>query len=263
MLFDHLAWKETRNLAGKVFLVPLGSLEQHSLHLPLVTDTAIVSAVSSRIEARDAERVVLLPTQWLGHSPHHRRFACVSLDVQPYIDMICGLCRSLVTLGARKILLLNGHGGNDIPCKAALRVLKSDYEGRPDVYIVYAAYWSLAAREFASLRTSPPGGMGHAGEMETSVMLFLHSDLVRADQAAADGPYAEGPLRVRDLIQSPPYYIVNEFDEISRNGAIGMPEHASREKGEKFLEAAVNAASAFIDEFSKWHYQEEAAERKR
>jgi len=262
MMLDQLTWKEAGKLEGYVFLVPLGSLEQHGPHLPLVTDTAIVSAVSERIEARHPGRVILLPTQWLGHSPHHRRFACVSLDVQAYIGMICGICRSLVTLGAQKILLLNGHGGNDIPCKAALRGLKSEYENRPDVYIAYTAYWSLAAREFAAIRTSPPGGMGHAGEMETSVMLALHPDSVRTDKAAADGPFAEGPLRVRDLIQSQPYYIVNEFDEISRNGAIGMPEHASREKGEQFLEAAVKAAGDFIREFSKWRYQEDAAKRR-
>ena len=74
-------------------------------------------------------------------------------------------------MGARKIFLLNGHGGNDIPCKAAQRQLKSEFAALADLYIVYATYWNLAAAEFEKIRSSPVGGMGHACEMETSVML--------------------------------------------------------------------------------------------
>jgi len=259
MLIERLSWDEARKLADRVFLVPLGSMEQHGPHLPLLTDTAIVSEISRAVEKRDPERVVLLPAVWLGHSPHHRRFACVSLDLGPYIGMICGLCQSLVALGARKILLLNGHGGNDIPCKAALRELKSEFENRPDIYIVYATYWNLAAREFSAIRTSPRGGMGHAGEMETSVMQAIHPELVRMEKASADGPFSEGSYRVSDMLAGQPYHLVNEFDEISRTGTIGMPEYASREKGEQFLKAAVEAVSAFIDEFRAWRYQESAA----
>lgn len=263
MLIEHLTWNEIRKVEDGVFLVPLGSLEQHGPHLPLITDTAIISAVSNRAEERDPARVILLPTQWLGHSPHHRRFACVSLDLYPYVSMICGICESLVELGARKILLLNGHGGNDVPCRAALRELKSKYANRPEIYIVYAAYWSLAANQMSAIRTSPPGGMGHAGEMETSVMLVLHPQWVRLEGAAADGPFAQGPFRVRDLLRAQPYYIVNEFDEVSRTGTIGMPEQATKEKGEQFLEAAVQSVNAFIAEFSTWRFQENASKPER
>lgn len=262
MLIEQLTWSEARKLAGRIFLAPLGSLEQHGPHLPLVTDTAIVSEISRQVEKRDPEGVVLLPTLWLGHSPHHRRFACVSLNQQSYIAMVVGLCSSLVELGAKKILLLNGHGGNDIPCKAALRELKSALETRPDVYIAYAAYWNLAAREFSAIRSSPPGGMGHACEMETSMMEVIRPELVRLEKASSDGPYDQGAYRVSDMLSPQPYYVVNEFDEISRNGAIGMPEHASKEKGERFLSAAVEAVIAFIKEFRTWNYQESAAERR-
>lgn len=263
MEIAHLGWEDARRLDGCIFIVPLGSLEQHGLHLPLVTDTAIVSEISRRVEKSDPERIVLLPALWLGHSPHHRRFACVSLDLRPYVEMIRGVCKSLVALGARKILLLNGHGGNDVPCKAALRELKSEFENRPDIYIVYTAYWNLAAREFSAIRTSPRGGMGHAGEMETSIMQAIHPEWVRIERAAADGPYKEGPYRVADMLEPQPYHLVNEFDEISRTGAIGMPEYATREKGEQFLKAAADAVRKFIDEFRTWRYQESAASNRK
>jgi creatinine amidohydrolase/Fe(II)-dependent formamide hydrolase-like protein len=99
--------------------------------------------------------------------------------------------------------------------------------------------------------------------METSVMLVLDPGRVRLDKAVADGPFNAGPLHVRDLLHGQPYYIVNEFDEISRTGTIGMPEHASKEKGAQFLEAAANGVTAFIDDFSQWHYQEDASQRRR
>ncbi|MGH9159056.1 MAG: creatininase family protein [Vicinamibacteraceae bacterium] len=260
MLLAHTTWKEAREVAAGnvVFLAPLGSLEQHGPHLPLLTDTALVDAVAARVEQQAPDRILLLPTLWLGHSPHHRRLGCVSLDLFPYIEMLRGVCRSLVALGARKILLLSGHGGNEVPAKGALRELKSELADRRDVYIAYANYWSLAARAIADIRTSPPGGLGHAGELETSLMLALHAPLVRLKDAAADGPFDAGPWRLADMQHSQPYYIVNEFDEISRTGTVGMPEHASREKGEALLAAIVDGVKAFIDELQTWRYQEDS-----
>jgi creatinine amidohydrolase len=178
MLLQNARWTDLASLAGRIFVVPLGSLEQHGHHLPVFTDSLIVSHLSTRVEALRSSQIVTLPVQWLGHSPHHRRFGCVSLDFFPYVELIRGICRSLIHIGARKILLLNGHGGNDLPCRAAQRELKSEFENMRDLYIVYAAYWNLAADQFNQIRSSPPGGMGHACEMETSVLLAKNPDLV-------------------------------------------------------------------------------------
>ena len=262
MLLEKLKWTEVREYGERVFIVPLGSMEQHGLHLPLGTDFAIIAEIARRIEERAGDSLVVTPPVWLGHSPHHRRFSCVSLDLRPYMELISGVCRSLLEAGARRILLLNGHGGNDVPCRAALRELKSHFQDRPDVYLVYAAYWNLAAGEFSRIRSSPRGGMGHACEMETSVMLRVHPDLVDTARAEPGGPYDQGRFRVTDMLASQPYYIVNDFDELSVNGAIGMPQYASPEKGEAFLNAAVNAAVEFARELAAWNYQEAAAKRR-
>lgn len=255
MLLENARWPELAGLAERTFVVPLGSLEQHGKHLPVFTDSLIVSEISARVEQLRPEKIVLLPVQWLGHSPHHRRFGCVSLDLMPYINMICGMCRSLVALGARRIFLLNGHGGNDVPCKAALRELKSEFESLRDLYIVYAAYWSLASKEFTSIRESPLGGMGHACEMETSIMLAKHPELVELSEAARGGPSAEGGYRTIDMLHAQPYFMINEFDEFSANGVIGMPDFATPEKGERFLQAASGAVVRFLDEFEGWDFQ--------
>lgn len=192
MRLESLKWPDLGSVQGKLFIVPQGSLEHHGYHLPLVTDTTIVTEISDRVERAAPEQVVLTPTLWIGHSPHHAHFGCVSLDVRPYMDLVAGVCRSLIQLGARKIFLLNGHGGNDVPSKAALREIKGEFRHLKDLYIVYAAYWALAGEAFARIRKSPPGGMGHACEMETSMMLLLHPERVEHGKAVEGGPSVKG-----------------------------------------------------------------------
>lgn len=249
MTLENLRWKELEKVAARVFIVPLGSLEQHGYHLPLATDSIIIGELVKRIERELADEIVLAPVQWLGHSPHHTRFGCVSLDLRPYMEMVIGMCRSLAAMGARRILLLNGHGGNDVPCRAAMRELKSEL-GRDGPAIAFASYWTLAAADFAKIRSSPRGGMGHACEMETSIMLVLRPELVATNDAVDDGTFGRGPYQVLDMLQPQPYYMVREFDELSASGTLGMPSHASAEKGEEFLAAAVAACIRFIREFA-------------
>jgi creatinine amidohydrolase len=260
MRLADVHWPEIAGLRERIFVLPLGSMEQHGDHLPLFTDSLIVSHIAERVERLCPEKIVMLPVQWLGHSPHHRRFGCVSLDLFPYVDMIRGVCRSLVQMGVRKIFLLNGHGGNDIPCKAALRELKSEFESLPELYIVYSTYWNLAADEFYRIRESPAGGMGHACEMETSILLARDPEKVEMERARRGGPTAETGFRVLDMLKSPPFFMINEFDELSPNGVIGMPEFATAEKGERFLDAAAKAVTDFIHEFGAWNFQTRPAQ---
>src|SRR5438045_5790023 len=98
-----------------------------------------------------------------------------TLDVKQmhYIALIEDLCGSLLTMGSRKILLLNGHGGNDIPVRTALREVKSAHSDRANTHVVFASYWMLAAESIKQIRESELGGLGHACEMETSLMLHL------------------------------------------------------------------------------------------
>lgn len=256
MYLENLRWQQLADHRDRIFVVPLGSMEQHGPHLPLFTDSLIISHVADHVEKLRRDAVVMLPVQWLGHSPHHRRFGCVSADLMPYVAMLSGICRSLIHIGARRILLLNGHGGNDIPCKGAQRELKTEFESLTNLYIVYAAYWNLAADDFNRIRESPPGGMGHACEMETSILLSTNPELVDMSRAARGGPDASMGYRTIDMLKQPPFSLINEFDEISNNGVIGMPELATAEKGKRFLDAAVQSVVTLLDEMATWTFQE-------
>lgn len=234
-------------------LLPLGSFEQHGPHLPLTTDSDIVTAVARGVEKKRPNGILCLPTLWIGHSPHHLAFpGTLSVRQSHYIQLVTDLCHSIVSMGGRRILLLNGHGGNDVSIRAALRELKTDLADVRGLHIVYASYWMLAAQTIQKHRESEPGGLGHACEMETSIMLYLQPDRVRMDRIQRDGPQYSSRYRRTDLLAAAPVYYVSEFDELSESGVVGHPDLASAEKGRRFLEGVVKDAVAFIDDFLAW-----------
>jgi Uncharacterized protein, putative amidase len=240
-------------LADLMVIAPLGSFEQHGPHLPLTTDTDLVTAIGQAVEQRLPDKILLLPALWIGHSTHHMHFPG-TLDIRQmnYIAVIQDLCHSIISMGARKLLLLNGHGGNDIPVRAAMREVKTSTGGRQDLHLLYAAYWMLGAQSIKTIRESELGGLGHACEMETSLMLHLHPERVRMELARRDGPRHTSPYRKADMQYAKPVYSVNEFHEISGSGVVGHPDLASAEKGARFFDAIVADVTAFMEDFSNW-----------
>jgi creatinine amidohydrolase len=255
MRLETFSSPEVRDLPMDQLIVvaPLGAFEQHGAHLPLTTDTDIVTAIARAVEAALPEQVLALPCLWLGHSTHHMQFPG-TLDVRQmhYIAVIQDLCASILAMGARKILLLNGHGGNDVPVRTALREVKTACAGKPGIHVLYAAYWMLASDSIRQIRESELGGVGHACEMETSLMLHLYPERVRMKLARRDGPRHASPYRKADMQYAKPVYGVNEFHEISESGVVGHPDLATAVKGARFFEAIVRDVSTFVRDFLTW-----------
>jgi creatinine amidohydrolase len=255
MRLSALTSPEVRALRMRdvVVVLPLGSFEQHGPHLPLTTDSDIVAAVAGRVENLRPETVLELPTLWPGHSTHHDAFpGTLSVAQLHYIPLVVDLCRSIVAMGAAKLFLLNGHGGNDVPVRAAMRELKTELGRREGLHLVFASYWSLAGASLKALRESELGGMGHACELETSIMLHLDPARVRMELAAAGGPPHPFGFRRGDLLAAKPVYTVSEFHELSPSGVVGRPDLATAEKGARFLDAIVRDVTAFVDDFLTW-----------
>ena len=255
MLIENMKWPDVQrlNLGQMTTLIPLGSFEQHGLHLPFTTDTEIVTHIARQVEARLPGEVLLLPTMWLGHSPHHMQFPG-SLTVEPrvYIDMVKALVSSMVHHGARKIFLLNGHGGNEAPVPVALRELKTQFANLKDLFVVFASYWWLGAKTIKEVRQSGIGGVGHACEMETSCMLLISNDKVDMTQARKAGPGEALRYRVIDMQAPNPVTFVNEFHELSDSGVLGEPELATVDKGRQFLEGYADSVVEFLNDFRSW-----------
>jgi creatinine amidohydrolase len=252
MLLQDLTWPEVKALDFErlVVVFPTGSFEQHGPHLPFTTDTDIVSAVARGVEQSLPDRVLLSPTLWPGLSTHHMHFpGTMDVPQAVYIELITELGKSMTSMGAKKVFILNGHGGNDTPLRAALRELKSAV---PGTRFVFASYWTIAAKTLRDVRESELGGMGHACEMETSIMLHLCPDRVKLERAVRDGPPHTDVYRRADMQHARPVFFVNEFHEVTASGVMGHPDLASAEKGQRFLEGIVAEVTAFVEHFATW-----------
>jgi creatinine amidohydrolase len=231
MRFAEMTWPLLRNVPRDrtVVIAPIAACEQHSRHLPTLTDTLLVTAVAEGVEERLPQQVLLLPTQWLGASSHHLRFgATLSAEVDTHITLLGDLLRPLLEDGYQRILVLNGHGGNVDTMQVALRRLHAQF---PDRQLTAASYWDLAAQELAAIAEGPRKTMGHACEFETSMVLALRPDLVRREEIRDDPPPSEPALRG--------LYLAEDMKQRTDHGAVGYPELATVEKGRAFLQAAI------------------------
>lgn len=218
---------------GVVVIAPIAAVEQHSRHLPVITDTVLVTAVAEGVEKNLPQKVLLLPTQWLGASEHHLPFGgTLTATLPTYEAMLMEILRPLLHDGFGRVMLLNGHGGNIDPLQVALRRLDREFPGS---ILTGAAYWDLAAEGLAACCTGPRKAMGHACELETSMMLALRPELVRTD-LIEDDPETT-PAAVKSI------FWARDFGRRTDHGAVGYPEQATAEKGRKMLDAAIAAVT--------------------
>jgi creatinine amidohydrolase len=239
MKFYEMTWPLLRQVSREetVVVSPIAACEQHSRHLPTFTDTILVTAVAEGVEQRLPNRVLLLPTLWLGASGHHLPFgATLTLEVDLHATVLRELLTPLLKDGYRRVMLLNGHGGNIDTLHMALRQLQPHY---PKCLLTGASYWELAEQELAGIAEGPRKSMGHACEFETSMILALRPDLVRKEEIKND--YREDDPALRGL------YIAEDFGQRTQRGAVGFPELASAEKGKRFLQAATDRTAQVVE----------------
>lgn len=219
---------------GVLVVAPIAACEQHAGHLPTFTDTILVSAVAEGAERELSDRILLLPTLWLGASEHHlSRGGTLTATLETYERMLVDLLAPIVREGFRRLLILNGHGGNTDPLRAALRRLDVLFPRR---LLAGAAYWEPARAQLAELCEGPRKTVGHACEIETSMMLHLRPDLVVRTSIEDD------PERTPEGLES--VFLARDFGVWTDHGAVGHPRFASAEKGERMLAVAVSAAKA-------------------
>lgn len=248
MLLFNLTWEETSQLDREmIVVVPLGSVEQHSHHLPLGTDSILVEEIAQRLEKRIPARVLLTPTVWLGCSKHHMDFSgSLTAETATFLRVGEEVVESLAQHGFRKFILLNGHGGNT--SKIAVMVESLRYRPGPILKVVGVTYWHLIREEIKSIRETPLGGMGHSCELETSMMLACRPELVRRDRIEADGPSHRSEFEEMDMFAGSSVAMAKPFREITRHGGFGDPTSASSQKGEQIFEAVVAKLLRLVDE---------------
>jgi len=238
--------RETAQQDNSICIVPIGSLEQHGYHLPTGTDTILVDAVATRGAERVADEVpvLLTPPLWVGYSPHHTPFGgTVTGEFDTLHDQIQQVADSALANGFDTLLFLNGHGGNGPLVSAATATVG---EAHPDAEILGLTYFELGAYFAEEVRDSDLGGMAHGGELETSMLLHLHPELVDEERIEATEWETEYEQAPSDLLGSGPLSVTLDVETWSDSGAMGDVSAVSAAKGERFLDGFVDELEALL-----------------
>jgi creatinine amidohydrolase len=234
-----------------VFVLPIGSVEQHGRHMPVGTDTMLAESVSLSAASRLPGQVVVLPSPWYGFSAHHMQFpGTVTLRAETLMAVVSDIVASLVEHGFRRVLVVNGHGGNGGVIDVLGSTLGHRFHGA--ARIACLTYFQLAREAIARLRESPTGGMGHACEFEAAMMMVVREDLVHLDRAVTAYPDPGSPYLTTDLLGGSAIRTYHDFSDLSETGTFGDPMLASVEKGRAFHAAVVDELARFIEDFATW-----------
>ncbi len=227
MIFAEMTSPEIAALPRDiVVLIPVAACEQHSLHLPVYTDSMVAEQIGRRVHEQIPDDVLVLPVQWLGYSQHHVRYpGTVSATSETYLLMLMDMVVSMVNHGFTKILFLNSHGGNNAGLSVLLQRLMERYQEEEAEFYTRGAWAAVDKMEEIRDRHR---GSGHAGETETSMILALRPELVHTDLLDPD---REDP---RTKVEGAGSYL--RFDQLTAHGGNGDPTTATAEKGQCFFE---------------------------
>ncbi len=236
------AYGVTRPLDYDVVLLPWGATEPHNLHLPYLTDAILahdvaVDAAQLAFDEYGVRAMVLPPVAMGAQNPGQRDLKfCIHYRYDTQRAVLADTVASLHHQGFRKLLIVNGHGGNTF--KSMIRDLAVDY---PDFFILSSEWFTvLPAGEWFDA----PGD--HADELETSVMMHYHPEL--ADLAEA-GPGLANPFALQSLREKTAW-LPRHWTRVTADTGIGDPRHATPEKGRRFAEAVARKYAVLLKELA-------------
>lgn len=245
MQLTDLTWPRVQALPRETpVVIPIAALEQHGHHMPLFTDSLLLAEVIRRASESLKARVLFAPLQWLGNSDHHMDLpGTLSAAPRLYLDLLSGLAENFVSHGFKRIMFVNGHGGNDVPGRQVVFELRQKHRARKDLLFLFGTYWSLGSTSSAPDPRFHQQQMGHACEWETSMMLRIAPHLVGdyRDVAAVEfgNPFEPG---VRGWVMG----------DRSVPGHIGSPQLASSEKGEWLLQRFTHDVEELLNRVLLW-----------
>lgn len=239
-----------RSQRWEVAVLPFGATEPHNLHMPYGTDTYQVQAMGERAcEAayQRGAKVLLLPAMPFGVNTNHLKIpgglAC-SVTPTTVLHLLADLVDSLERQGVHKLLLLNGHGGNE------LKPLTRELHHRTKVFLCVCDWYRMAADQYRTLFEQPGE---HADEVETSLGLAFFPDLMKPELAD------EGKARPTrfDAINRGWVSITRPWHLATTNTGLGNPKAATAEKGRRLMDLLVGRLADFLVELAAAPMNEE------
>ena len=243
MQLAELTWPVIEALDKDTPVVfPIAALEQHGHHLPVFTDSMLLGEIVRRAAERVKDKILFAPLMWLGNSDHHIDFpGTLSARPRTYLELVSGLANDFIRYGFKRIVFVNGHGGNDVPGRQALFEVRQQHRERNDLLLLLATYWNLGGKVDESFHQKE---MNHACEWETSMILRLAPHLVgnykKAEPVEPGTGFGLGfrAWTTRDRTKA---------------GHIGWPNLATPEKGETLFRMFSDGLVNFLDRVIAWN----------
>jgi creatinine amidohydrolase len=250
---EEMTWPQFSDAAKNcdTILIPVGSVEQEGLHLPMATDSIVALEVAKRVS--QVSDILVAPLINVGYSNWHSTFpGTLSLSMETLIQVLREICMNLVQNGMRRFLFINPHIGNEEPIYSIGTELRKDGLGIAGMINP----WKLSNEMGNDMDGLKENKFKHAGEIMTSVMLALRPDLVdmpAAKKGFLNSENASIKMETSRRCKFQGYHveIFRMSKELTDTGAMGDPSEATKSKGEEMISRWVEYISNFIDEFKK------------
>ncbi len=241
-ILEQTNWKQVKNQKYEVAVLPWGATEPHNYHLPYGTDSLETSGIAEKAAEKAWEKgvkIMVLPTIPLGvQNPGQIELPfCLHTKPSTQIQIFNDIVEALHHQGLKKLILLNGHGGNDF--KPMIREIQPRF---PEMLISLVEWFKIPGQ---TNYFDEDGD--HAGEMETSVMMYLFPNLVLPLEEAGDGAAKQSKLAG---VRNKTAWIPRQWDKVSEDTGVGNPKKATAEKGEKYVEALTITIAEYIIEMA-------------
>jgi creatinine amidohydrolase len=230
-------------------VLPLAAIEQHGPHLPVETDTRIAEGLCVDTAARLPDGAVFLPVLSVGCSSHHLALGgTLSLSHEAWLAAVESIAASVFAQGFQTMVLFNAHGGNQAIGQVALEKLGHAYPGRT---LALVTWWKLAAENLAALSETGPGGVGHACEFETSLMLHYCPQSVRTGLLPERGNQPTYPWAEGDMLRGAEVALYRDLKAMTTDGTYGEPMAASAAKGQKLAQLVSERFARILADLEK------------
>lgn len=243
MIWDELTTHEIDQLERNIpVLISISATEQHGPHLPLATDRIIGTFFAEELHRKIPDQVLILPPVAVGCSAHHMDFAgTLSVSHDAFASYIEEVIESVAEHHFTNIVLLNSHGGNQGIGRVILERLGADLN-----QMVLITWWNLVREALLKITDSGPGGVGHAGEFETSLMLYIAPRLVKQDLIEPGANQKTYSWAEGDMLRGASAGIYRSMAQMTPNGVYGDPTHATAKKGEQIASIVIQKLQAVI-----------------
>ena len=234
-------WDTLKSESFELAILPWGATEAHNFHLPYATDVFeadFIAAESAKLAWNKGAKVIVLPTIPFGVNTGQKDiYLDLNLNPSTQLAILNDLVQVLDRQGIKKLLVLNSHGGNDF--KPILRELGIKY---PDMFLSFSNWFqALDKTEYFDNQGD------HADEMETSLMLHFHPELVIPKDKWGEGKEKKSKIKG---FKEGWAWTERKWSEISEDTGVGNPVMATKEKGEKYFSAITQKMAGLIYEIA-------------